>query len=413
MELRKDPEKKNYLPLMDKLAEKYNPKPTLFSSLPENKQKLIDGVINGIKSADFPNKATNSMIIKLDGNKNLSENTLPESDQIRLKKYLEQTHKSKMLYDADITIPSTINFKGKVYTYDKLLGGGGDGIAFSMRSNDGEKIVVKSQIREGDQASIKTDKAIEETNESFKKELEPHLYAQHKGLNDNILELKGVIKNGNELFSVTEFAKGGEMTDVIDSLNENNSIPDDIKKLVKIHIMKEGIQGLQFMHTDMNMAHYDIKPSNFFITEDGKVKLADFGKAQIGHDKDVDGGSEAYMPPESLTNNKVFSEKNDVFAIGISMIQVFEGKDPRDIRMGLLNGDKYEGSLENEVISSMISDNKDERPNLTSVLQHSLFNNPTLNNPEVKTKIENLISAVINRDEDSISNISEDLKRLM
>lgn len=82
---------------------------------------------------------------------------------------------------------------------------------------------------------------------------------------------------------------------------------------------------------DSGFIHLDIKPSNFFVTSEGKIKLGDFGQAlEIQNlttlkDDDVEGDS-VYLAPELLKNNlpitKKISKKADIFSLGASLLEL-------------------------------------------------------------------------------------------
>ena len=46
------------------------------------------------------------------------------------------------------------------------------------------------------------------------------------------------------------------------------------------NIMYQVLQGVDFLHTH-RVVHRDLKPQNILITNDGQVKVADFGLARI------------------------------------------------------------------------------------------------------------------------------------
>ena len=85
---------------------------------------------------------------------------------------------------------------------------------------------------------------------------------------------------------------------------------------------------------DAGFAHLDIKPSNFFVKQDGTVKLGDFGLAlELKHvpslkDDDVEGDS-IYMAPELLRNDLAKCEKitakADIFSLGATLLELASG----------------------------------------------------------------------------------------
>ncbi len=78
--------------------------------------------------------------------------------------------------------------------------------------------------------------------------------------------------------------------------------------------------------------HGDVKPANVLVTEDGKVKLTDFGMARVAsHDgKDTPLlGTPAYWCPEQILG-KPQDARSDIFSLGIVLYEMTTGKRPFD-----------------------------------------------------------------------------------
>ena len=73
-----------------------------------------------------------------------------------------------------------------------------------------------------------------------------------------------------------------------------------------------------------------MKPDNLFIMESGVIKLGDFGlAAQLEYlcsRKNTTYGTSMYTAPEVFMNGVVL--KSDVWSLGISVIEMAEGKHP-------------------------------------------------------------------------------------
>ena len=78
--------------------------------------------------------------------------------------------------------------------------------------------------------------------------------------------------------------------------------------------------------------HGDVKPANIFVTDDGQIKLGDFGIARFA--TQVSGaaslvGTPAYLSPEQIKGDPQ-DHRSDIFSVGIVLYQLITGVRPFD-----------------------------------------------------------------------------------
>ena len=98
-----------------------------------------------------------------------------------------------------------------------------------------------------------------------------------------------------------------------------------------LDIVRQVAEALDYAHRNQ-IIHRDLKPANIILTEDGRVKITDFGIAKIvareGAARTVAiMGTPAYMSPEQVTGGEV-DARSDLFSMGILLYLMLVGQKP-------------------------------------------------------------------------------------
>ncbi|MGM0546123.1 MAG: tetratricopeptide repeat protein [Bacteroidota bacterium] len=106
----------------------------------------------------------------------------------------------------------------------------------------------------------------------------------------------------------------------------------------RIKLFKQVCLGIQHAHKNL-VIHRDLKPSNIFVTEDGHVKILDFGISKILEDDNQSifetcahqyPVSLGYAAPEQLSGQPVTTEV-DTYGLGVVLYEMLAGVRPFDL----------------------------------------------------------------------------------
>ena len=141
----------------------------------------------------------------------------------------------------------------------------------------------------------------------------------------NVVRCFGGGEDDGLLYYVMELIDGGTVKDLL----ENDGALDWTSV---IEIGRQLCSALQFIHNH-GVVHRDLKPSNLFLTQDGTVKLGDFGIARDLENQDITSsgmtvGTHAYMAPEQIRADREITGKADLYSLGCCLFELLTGQTP-------------------------------------------------------------------------------------
>jgi serine/threonine-protein kinase len=203
------------------------------------------------------------------------------------------------------------------------------------------KYIVKGELGRGgmgavylaEQPGLGREVAIKELNQSavadpvalkrFMREAQVMARASHP----NLVQVHDLEQIGDANYIVLEFVRGKSLRDMINQ----GTLP-----LPQTFAVMHGVlQALDYAHRRA-IVHRDMKPENVLLSEDGDVKVADFGIARLMDDSGAGStatktgttvGTPQYMSPEQVASSKV-DGRSDLYSAGIMFYELVVGQPP-------------------------------------------------------------------------------------
>lgn len=192
----------------------------------------------------------------------------------------------------------------------------------------------------------------------------------------NITHYYGSYLNDTKLWVIMEYCAGGSLRTLLR--------PGKIGEQYIGVIMRELLTALMHIHKD-GVIHRDIKAANVLITNDGHIKLCDFGvAAQLSQTKirrQTMAGTPYWMAPEVIMEGVYYDTKVDIWSLGITAYEIATGNPPycevealRAMQLitkskpPRLEGRQHSSALK-EIIALCLDEDPKERPSAEDLLK--------------------------------------------
>ncbi|KAG0661376.1 hypothetical protein C6P45_001390 [Maudiozyma exigua] len=192
----------------------------------------------------------------------------------------------------------------------------------------------------------------------------------------NITRYYGSYLQNTSLWIIMEYCAGGSLRSLLR--------PGKIDEKYIGVIMRELLIALSFIHKD-NIIHRDIKAANVLISNDGSIKLCDFGVAaqlnQASNRRQTMAGTPYWMAPEVIMDGVYYDTKADIWSLGITAYEIATGNPPyceiealrvmqliTKSKPPRLEGKSYSPALK-EFIALCLDEDANERPTADDLLK--------------------------------------------
>jgi len=184
---------------------------------------------------------------------------------------------------------------------------------------------------------------------------------------ENVVAIYDFLYMHRAYYLVMEFVDGEDLRTLIDC---SSPMSTSLAAMIILEIA----HGLEYTH-NQNIIHRDIKPSNVLISEEGNVKLIDFGVAKDDTNTRLTMtglivGTPSYMSPEQAHGDPL-GPQSDLYALGILLYEMLTGIKP------------FYGQNNTEILAKVV---------------RSKYTPPQRINPEISFRLRRIIKKLLKKD---------------
>ncbi|MCF6177421.1 MAG: protein kinase [Victivallaceae bacterium] len=267
--------------------------------------------------------------------------------------------KTSILHNSDYELVKNQVILAERYKVRKIIGYGRHSIVFMV-----------DDLNENNEK-----KALKLLNENIS---DPVLLAEYLGTAENFSKINSeyivkTLESGQycgRCYLVMEYISAGDLRELITHRR--------LSVMEAVHLGYDISTAIHDMEVN-GIIHFDIKPENILITEDGHFKLADFGMLTTRDSVTIPMNAEiwstaAYVSPEYIDAEHDLTSKSDIYSLGVTIFEGIVGDNP-------FMSDKPMNSLYRQMNiqpPALDSLNEDVPEKLSDLIKVMLVKNPEL-----------------------------------
>lgn len=277
---------------------------------------------------------------------------------------------SKTIHGIECPIPLQVRLELSQFSFLRAIGHGcGSTVFEAMHTPSKTRCAIKICMKR---------RLHQDAERRIRREIQTHSILSHP----NILKFYACFEDTQAFYFVLEYADNSDLLTFIQKKYKG------LMPLVifRVTILMPLLRAVSHLHK-MHIIHRDIKPENILVDEKGMIKLCDFGFSINSYEERPRSylGTLEYMAPELiLQHSHLYSEKLDVWAIGVLAYECIVGVSPfydknEDVmRQSIIDANYVISPLFPPMFVAFLRDtlhpNPEQRANIMDLMDHRLFN---------------------------------------
>ncbi|WP_460947033.1 serine/threonine-protein kinase [Spirosoma daeguense] len=226
---------------------------------------------------------------------------------------------------------------------------------------------------------------------------------------EQVCQIKDYYEDNHQMAIVMEYLTG---INLLSHIKRNGPASTELL----IDWLRQLLPPFAICH-NRKIVHRDVKPSNFLLTTDGKIKILDFGiaKALNQNDEQLNSmslgltsiqevlGSPMYMSPEQVRGLQEIDHRSDIYSLGVMMYTLLIGNNPYE---GLSTRSYFD--IQESIVKKPLPPLSGEAAVFNPIIQKSTRKEPIDRHQSIQEMLDEVNAIAIRRNDQPKPTISEE-----